>query len=217
MVNTAMTEPARKLKRSAVKNIFRFPAIKANNGKTILVESRLESQYCLHLEFDNSVVEYIPQPKTFNLPSLSEEEVTNKYTPDFFVRYNFDRSAYIEVKPKDESETEHFNDIFSRFETFLNSSSASFHVKNEEFITQQPLLKNYEALFKYRKRPSLNTQNLYQCASKIEGKRKFSEIIKELESSANLREVYTWLALGYLYFDMTSEVFSMNTEVKFNV
>jgi len=53
-----MKSPARKLKKSAVKNIVRFPSIKANGGKSILVESILESKYCLHLEFDSTVESY---------------------------------------------------------------------------------------------------------------------------------------------------------------
>ena len=40
-----MNSPARKIQKSAVKNIVRFPSIKANDGKTILVESILESKY----------------------------------------------------------------------------------------------------------------------------------------------------------------------------
>lgn len=67
-----MNAPARKLKRSAVKNIVRFPPVKANGGRSILVESILESKYCLHLEFDSNVEEYFPQPKTFSLSIASE-------------------------------------------------------------------------------------------------------------------------------------------------
>ena len=50
-----MLEPARKIRRSSVKNIVRFPSVKSNGGKSILVESILESKYCLHLEFDKAV------------------------------------------------------------------------------------------------------------------------------------------------------------------
>ena len=79
-----MKTPARKLKKSAVKNIVRFPSIKANAGKSILVESILESKYCLHLEFDSTVESYSSQPQTFTF-AVDDEQRT--YTPDFEVRY----------------------------------------------------------------------------------------------------------------------------------
>lgn len=93
-----MNAPARKLKRSAVKNIVRFPPVKANGGKSILVESILESKYCLYLEFDSSVEEYFPQPRTFTV-SVGAELRT--YTPDFEVRYVSGGRKYVEVKPSE--------------------------------------------------------------------------------------------------------------------
>lgn len=79
-----MNTPAHKLKKSVVRNIVCFPAIKANGGKTVLVESILESKYCLHLEFDSDVEMYFPQSRKFK---ISDEDEENIYTPDFEVHY----------------------------------------------------------------------------------------------------------------------------------
>lgn len=81
-----MATPARRLKKSSVKNIVRFPAIKSNEGKSILVGSILELKYCLLLEFNSEVQEYYPQPKTFKIP-LPDSTDTFLYTPDFEVHF----------------------------------------------------------------------------------------------------------------------------------
>jgi len=109
-----MNNPAREIKKSAVKNIVRFPSSKANDGKSILVESILESKYCLHLEFDSEVVTYFPQPRKFSIPD--SEGDSNIYTPDFEVHYVGGARKYVEVKPFEYAQSEHYQGLFSRFE-----------------------------------------------------------------------------------------------------
>lgn len=118
-----MNTPARKLKRSAVKNIVCFPSVKANGGKSILVESILESKYCLYLEFDSNVEEYFPQPKTFDVSAGTE---FRKYTPDFEVRYISGDRKYVEVKPLERAKSEHYQELFYDFEVLLENTDASF-------------------------------------------------------------------------------------------
>ena len=209
-----MKTPARKLKRSAVKNIVRFPPIKANSGKSILVESILESKYCLHLEFDSNVEEYSPQPKTFDIPVGSE---LRRYTPDFEVRYSSGELRYIEVKPIERAETQHYQELFCDFEAYLENTGARFLLISEVEIYQQPLLSNYEKLYQYRKRPFLDMRNLHRCAGYISLPLSLSSLIAKLSDQASLREIYSWLALGFLTFDMQAEELTMSTEVKFNV
>lgn len=209
-----MKAPARKLKRSAVKNIVRFPPIKANSGKSILLESILESKYCLHLEFDSNVEEYSPQPKTFEIPSGSE---LRKYTPDFEVRYSSGELRYVEVKPVERAGTQHYQELFYDFEAFLENTGASFLLVNEVEIFQQPLLSNYEKLYQYRKRPTLDMRNLHKCAECVSAPLPLSSLISKLGDQASVREIYSWLARGYLTFDMHTEALTMSTEVKFNV
>ena len=72
-----VAEVARVIRQSAVKNIYKFPAIKAGN-KVITLESALEQQYCLHLEFDPRVVAYRPQPKTFEVMGENGERCLSR-------------------------------------------------------------------------------------------------------------------------------------------
>ncbi|WP_052417591.1 hypothetical protein [Cellvibrio mixtus] len=207
-----MTSPARKLKKSAVKNIVRFPSIKSNGGKTILVESLLESKYCLHLEFDPGICAYSPQPKTFK---IQDEDIT--YTPDFEVLYVSGSRSYVEVKPARFASSDHYQYIFSCFESALQGTGITFLVVDEVDIYEQPLLSNYEKLYQYKKRPLLNMRNLHECAKGINISMPLSHLISKLEDRVQLREIYSWLALGYLQFDMKTEHLTMATEVRFHV
>ena len=209
-----MNAPARKLKRSAVKNIVRFPPVKANGGKSILVESILESKYCLYLEFDPSVEEYFPHPRTFSV-SVGTELLA--YTPDFEVRYVSGDRKYIEVKPFERARSEHYQELFTGFHELLANTGASFLLVDEMEIYQRPLLSNYEKLYQYRKRPTLDMRNLHRCADFISLSMPLSRLISRLEDKASLREIYSWLALGFIKFDMHSEELTMSTEVAFNV
>lgn len=209
-----MRSPARKLKKSPVKNIVRFPAIKANSGKTILVESLLESHYCIHLEFDLNVATYFPQPKTFQVPGDDEESI---YTPDFEVHSVTGDRIYVEVKPLEPSLSAHFSQLFDRFESTLVNTNYTFLVVNEFEVYQQPIFSNYKKLYKFRKRPSLDMRNLHDCANSIHGPVPLSWLVAKLKTRASLREIYSWIALGYLNFDIATIPLNMNTEVAFNV
>lgn len=210
-----MNRPARKIQKSAVKNIVRFPSIKANDGKTILVESILESKYCLHLEFDTEVETYFPQSRKFEVSDNDGE--CNIYTPDFEVVYTSGVRKYVEVKPSGNAQTEHYQFLFSRFSNLLQGTNTDFLIVSEIEIYQQPLLSNYEKLYQYKKRPLLKMKNLQQCAEDINDSMPLAQLVHRLGDRAHLREIYSWIALGYLRFDMRSEPLSMTTEVKFDV
>lgn len=213
-IRPSMNAPARKLRRSAVKNIVRFPPVKANGGKSILVESILESKYCLYLEFDSSVETYFPQPQTFTFSVGTE---LRNYTPDFEVRYVSGGRKYVEVKPSERAKNEYYQELFSSFELSLKNSDAGFLLVDEMEIYQRPLLSNYEKLYQYRKRPTLDVRNLRQCAEGTSLTMPLYRLIAKLGDKASLREIYSWLALGFLTFDMRSEELTMSTEVRFNV
>lgn len=210
-----MNTPARRLKKSAVKNIVRFPSIKANDGKTILVESLLESKYCLHLEFDPIVKTYSPQPRKFRITSEDGED--DIYTPDFEVVYISGDRKYVEVKPLERIRSPHYQSLFSRFESSLENTNAGFLLVDEIEIYSEPLLSNYEKLYQYRKRPTLDMKSLYRCADQIIGVISLAQLVSELGDRVSLREVYSWLAMGYLQFEMRSEHLTMTTKVSFDV
>lgn len=206
--------PARQLRKSSVKNIVRFPPIKANGGKSILVESILESEYCLHLEFDPEVLTYFPQPKTFSVPGANGSSL---YTPDFEVHERSGNCFYAEVKPLVRAARENYQDLFERFDATLVDTNYSFVAVNELFIKRQPLLSNYEKLYQFRKRPTLDMRNLHACSKVVDCSVPLSWLIERLGDSASLREIYSWIALGFLTFDIDHTPVSMSMEVRFNV
>lgn len=230
-------QPARKLKPSAVKNITLFPSIKAYNGDPILVESILESKYCLHLEFDPRVKFYAPQPKTFRLVAFPDsdlfsqdseyrpnfDEVTEnkiktvRYTPDFYVEYHDGRCAYIEVKPAFRASHNYYQQTFSIFRQCLAEEGIEFYLVDETFIYQQPLLSNYEKLFKYRKNDSSSMESLYESAKLLDGPTTLKSVFEKLSNTASQLDVYTWLSQGYLTFDIQNVDLNSKTEVAFNV
>ena len=203
--------PARKLKKSAVKNICLFPAIKSMDGRPILVESILEMKYCLHLEFDDQVKSYFGQPETFRLV-IDSQEVS--YTPDFKVNTVGGEVLYVEVKPSHTASTDRNKKRFKQFQAHCRAAGCKFLVVDESTIHSQPLLSNFEKLFRYRKHPVVDYTRLSE----------FAEIYPEtvelrvvVDAVCSLGEVYTWLALGYLKFDIESESLSLASEVAFNV
>jgi hypothetical protein len=201
-----ISTPARKLKKSAVKNIVRFPSIKANDGKTILVESIQESKYCLHLEFNSEVRRYWPQPPTYNFTDNLGDIV---YTPDFKVEMTSGNQVICEVKPSTLASSEETAERLSRIKSYLEQFDLVFSVVTDIEIFKQPRLSNYEKLYQYRKRPSLDMANLHHCASLINGKLALSSVISKLSEEASTREIYTWLAFGYLAFNFDRDLLSI--------
>lgn len=174
-----MSKPARKLKRSAVKNIVRFPSTKTDGSRNILVESILESQFCLHLEFDSRVSRYYPQPETFQVPLPNNG--TRQYTPDFEVHYTSGKTRFIEVKPLKKIESESYVELFNHFKIVAENVGAEFQVVDDTEILRQPLLANYKKLHRYRVRPSLDKRNLNRCAERISILMPLGKLMEELK------------------------------------
>lgn len=210
-----MPEPARKLKRSTVKNIFRFPSTKSGSAKNILVESYLEAKYCLHLEFDPRVTHYYPQPKTFEVDITAEK--VRSYTPDFKIQFDTGQLCFTEVKPNAFSENGEYQVLFERFSEMMAEKNIGFKVVGETEIDVEPALSNYKLLHRYRKRPALNKEKLVACASKFPKTYLLTTLTELLTGLASTREIYSWLAFGYLKFDIANVKFNVNVEVYFDV
>lgn len=210
-----MRSPSRKLKKSSVKNIVRFPAIKSNGGKSILVESILESKFCLLLEFNSEVTEYFPQPRTFKVPSANSEEHST-YTPDFEVHFQNGQRTFFEVKPKKYAESEEFTDLFERFEKMLGKTNYDFVVVTEDEILKEPRKTNFETLYRYKKN-QFDKSFLYSLSTKYSVSPSISYLLSKHKETLSVRDIYTGLAKGYLRFDYENEKLSLKTEVTFNV
>ncbi|EOR10356.1 Tn7 transposase TnsA N-terminal domain-containing protein [Acinetobacter sp. ANC 3926] len=158
---------------------------------------------------------FLSTHQKFEIPDNDGE--CSIYTPDFEILYTSGVRKYAEVKPSEYTQTEHYQSLFSRFNNFLNDTNTDFLIVSEIEIYQQPLLSNYEKLYQYKKRPLLKMKNLQQCAEDIHDLMPLAQLVNRLGDRAHLREIYSWIALGYLRFDMNSEPLSMTTEVKFDV
>lgn len=101
--------------------------------------------------------------------TLAVDGELRTYTPDFEVRYVTGKRKYVEVKPLERAQEEHYQVIFTSFQDSLENTDASFLLVDEIEIYSQPLLSNYEKLYQYRKRPSLDMRKLHQCAEGISG------------------------------------------------
>jgi hypothetical protein len=209
-----MRVPARKIKKSAVKNIVRFAPIKSNNGKSILVESILEAKYCLHMEFDPNVISYFPQPKTFN---LGDDEPRVSYTPDFEVNMVDGNLMFVEVKPEYRARSDYYQEVFSHFKSYLDGTNAKFLLVSESNIDAQPLLSNYQKLYRFRKRPEISTEQLYHFASANNSPFILKDLLKTIKNEVSIRQVYSWIANDFLKFDIHSTELSIESEVWFDV
>lgn len=204
--------PARKLKKSAVKNIVRFPTRKSTGNKTILVESLLEAAYCLHLEFDEKVTEYFPQPKTFQVPAI--DGTTFTYTPDFEVVYGCGRIAFVEVKPMNDLSDKDLLQRLNDFEKFINQQGYGFLLATDEEIYNFPRFNNFERLYRFKHRSDINAQKVECLKRSIPNKITFRSLSENEDLST--KEIYTWVASGVLKFDFDKELFTMESEVSFN-
>jgi len=204
--------PARKLKKSAVKNIVRFPTRKSTGNKTILVESLLEAAYCLHLEFDEKVTEYFPQPKTFQVPIA--DGTTFTYTPDFEVVYGCGRIAFVEVKPMNDLSDKGLLQRLNDFEKFIIQQGYGFLLATDEEIYNYPRFNNFERLYRYRHRTRIDAKKVEDLKSVMPNNITFRSP-SDIEC-LSVREIYTWVANGVLKFDFDKELFTMESEVSFN-
>lgn len=204
--------PARRLRRSAVKNIVRFPAKKSGGSKTILVESLLEAAYCLHLEFSEEVIEYFPQPKTFEVQT-NDGEIFD-YTPDFEVVSDCEQITYIEVKPKDHLLDKKIEQRIHDSDRFISRMGHGFRLVTDEEIYEFPRFCNLERLYRYRHRNNIDFQKVEKLKKLISEKVVFKSLINQ--NILSIKEAYTWVANGILKFDLDKEVFTMESEVWIN-
>lgn len=203
-----MHSPARKIKKSSVKNIVRFPSSK--NDRTILLESILESEFALLLEYDSKIETYFEQPETFLLKD--ENGKTHKYTPDFLLVLTNGQNKYIEVKPESVVNSGKYSKVFDLFKQRALEIGSSFEIITETTIKKEPLLQNLKYFYKYRKNKSINITYLDELASNVSTPVAFKELIQ----TSNLKSLYELLAFGYLQFDIHNEIFSINSEVWLN-
>ncbi|MDO3380895.1 hypothetical protein [Gilvimarinus algae] len=152
-----MATPARKIKSSTVKNLFKFPSTKTppyesslTPYKMVLVESALEKDFCYHLEADSDVSEYYPQPRTFTSP---KGEIPKwSYTPDFIVIFKDGVSVYVEVKRSVDELKEIYWYKLGRVAELLRVEKSTLVVADAELIRAPETLHDLKIAHRYRSR-----------------------------------------------------------------
>lgn len=178
--------PARKFKRSAVKNIVRFPPVKANGGKSILVESILKSKY-------SSISNLTRDRRIFSTAS-NIYGFRRSWTT--YLHAGFWSAIPIWWPKICRGETIWaiqewaLPRTFHRFRRIARKHWYKFLLVDETAI-YQPLISNCEKLYQYKERPTLGVRNLPRCAELISLAMSLSRLIAKLGDKASLRGIYS--------------------------
>ncbi len=207
-------KPARQIKRSAVKNIYKFPSTKSGGScqpyRMVLVESILEKDFCFHLEDNNDVLCYYPQPKTYQINS---ERLRNRsYTPDFEVHLRDGRKLFVEVKKDFLNLDEIYLHKLEIAEKEMLIDGYHFVRVDEDAIRIEPLLSNLKWLQRYR-RTGLNNDGLLAILKSVVPN---PETLLDLVSNnAGIRTetVYQLIAGGQIKVDLMKEEIGVDSGV----
>lgn len=211
-----MRKPAKKLKASLCHNICKFPSTEKNEGggRAILTQSILEKDYCYHLEFDQTVANYYPQPITIDVVYDDGEE--HSYTPDFEVCYRNGEKAYIEVKPAKYIGDPEYQMLLGYVSQKVAKNGMALRHVDECFIRREPLLTNLKRLFRFRSKFSPDRMLFDDQKNNISGHSSFSSLLKNTDETVTTQKLYIWIAHGYLKFDLDNEQLTGATVVEVN-
>jgi hypothetical protein len=178
----------------------------------VLVESKLEKDYCFHLEADPSVLRYFPQPKTFVVSSELLE--SRDYTPDFEVHFLSGRKAYVEVKKDFSSLDDAYLHKLEIAAIEMEQARYDFLRVDESLIRIQPLLDNLRKLQRYRDRLTNNSGALMMLRSAVPNPRTLNDLIKN-PLGIRLETIYKMVASGHIAADLSGASLSLETEVHY--
>ncbi|WP_299581523.1 TnsA endonuclease N-terminal domain-containing protein [uncultured Microbulbifer sp.] len=211
-------QPARKIKASAVKNIFKFPSTKSfaepshQSYQMVLVESMLEKDYCFHLEANPNVLRYFPQPKTF---VINSELLKNRdYTPDFEVHFRGGRKAYVEVKKDFNSLDAVYLHKLEMAAIKMRQAGYEFVCVDESQIRIQPLLENLRKLQRYRDRFTNNSGTLMLLRDAVPHPKNLKDLIAN-PLGIRLETIYKLIANGQIAANLSAAHLSLDAEVHY--
>lgn len=136
--------------RSATTNRSRIPS--AKNGRLVLVESMLERDMALRLEFALPVLFYKEQPRTFKV-NLDGKII--RATPDFEVGWDTEDTEYVEVKYARKTRQDKTAKRLSAVKRHIEAMGSNYEVMTEKKIrSSKQVLQNcmYLNPFKWRSR-----------------------------------------------------------------
>ena len=178
----------------------------------ILVESLLEKDFCFHMEFDENVLHYFPQPKTFSF--FHESLIKHKYTPDFEIHYVGGGKAYVEVKKNFMGLDDAYLSKLDMAAIEMKASGYDFYRIDESYINVQPFLDNARKLQRYRVGQFVNLESLILLKESVQHPKILGDIINN-SSGIGVDVIYGLIAAGYIKIDLVSEQLSINVEVSY--
>jgi hypothetical protein len=175
----------------------RFPSIKMR--ASVWWESPLERDYIFLLEIDPFVTRFREQPFRiyYQLGTTSHH-----YTPDFLVARGI-RTQIVEVKTKEEAETEQNLRIFRAVALVCGQSGYEFVVVTDADIRVQPRLQNVQVLWRYARTRFLPQHQIYCNQALRSGPIPLGELTRFFDSKRVGRAVvYSLIYWGVLNVDL---------------
>ncbi|MDI3326526.1 Tn7 transposase TnsA N-terminal domain-containing protein [Pontibacterium granulatum] len=201
----------RNLKYSRVKNLFKFASPKMDN--VLVVESALEYDACFHFEYSPDIVAFEAQPEGFYYSFCGKRL---PYTPDFRVYDRVNGVRYIEVKPASKTLKQVFRDKFSALQSTANELGVPLILVTERQIRVSPILNNLKLLHRYSGIQSLTPLHFKLLdLVKSSGMVRVRNLIEATNESEGvvLASTLTWLSIGKLKADLSSEALSRDSLV----
>ncbi len=192
------------------KSITKFPAQKSSSSK-IALESPLERDFCYHLEFDQDVVSYEPQPEGYEYVLDGELRF---YTPDFEVFFG-KPSSYYEVKFRDDIEGDaEFDHEFAAKSKAAQDLGKDLVLVTDEFIARRYRYENLCLLYK-----SVDLQIDKQFLDHVTGlmsecsQQSIGKLLRESSWQDDFFAVHKLIWTKQLLADLDSEVLSTQSLV----
>lgn len=158
------------------KNVWFMHSMK--NRANIACESDLEKHLCMHMEFENAVESYRPQPFKLKFDDFS-------YTPDFLVKCKTGLYKIREAKRLAEAESSEYKEKFEVVTQYCNEHGVDFEIFTETDIPKKVLIKQSFLYHLMRGKPvnPANMKACYQALKKQDIKTaKLSDVRDYLES-----------------------------------
>jgi hypothetical protein len=145
---------ARQINKATIAKIARN-SYSLKSSSMQYMESMLESDISLTLDFDKNVKSYITQPDSFI--NTSNEHGWRRYTPDICIEYADGTHEFVEVKPKCKTLSDKFKAKFELHSRIVFERTGVKLVLFTESKISPMRLNQYRQLKAYRRLPLVNS------------------------------------------------------------
>jgi len=202
--------PVRKIPKSFRSVTGRFPSV--INGRCVGYESKLERDFFLRLEFDQTVESYEEQP--LRLTGLAGDREVS-YTPDCLVRYRDgkpDRIVEVKYQSELEEKAKEFEPRFALARNHARLNGLEFVIATDADI-YDGAIDNYRLIYRFSKPPNnllSKKKPIFEALGHAEG-RCLSDLLQSLGADRHIQAEYTpsiWhlIFAGEIQADLTMPI-----------